>query len=894
MNMKKKYAKFLIVLVLFSSSATFAQDYITAIQSHFETNRSILNISQEDILDLKISDQVTNKRNNVTHVYAIQKVNGINIRNATVSAAFKNGEIISLANRFEKNVLLRATTFVPTLNPVQAASSAASTLGLGTATFSVETAISSHEFLLSTGGVSLEKVPTQLVYETVGDVLKLAWDLNIHTTNGKHWWSVRVDAFTGEIINQNDWIVSCSFESHNHKAPLENTLTPRKASTFSFDKKEDNIVTLAGERYNVFPLPIESPNHGDSSIVTDPQNATASPFGWHDTDGIAGAEFTITRGNNVWAQDDTNGNNGTGSSPDGGDALDFDFPFNFNAEPITMLDASTTNLFYWNNILHDILYQYGFDEASGNFQERNYTDEGSGSDSVNADAQDGQRLNNANFATPPDGTNPRMQMFLWSATGVSETVTINGGSLDGNYIGVRAQFGDAFPDNGLTEDLVLINDNSGEATDGCDTLTNSADLNGKIVVIRRGICEFGFKVLTAENEGAVAVIVVNNEGGNPIAMAPGDDGGDVTIPSLMMTQEDGNALIEAIQDGETINATLINGDTFQLDGSLDNGVVAHEYGHGVSNRLTGGRFNSNCMTTCLGFDADGCIPGQGTEVMSEGWSDFLTLILTLEPGDQPEDARGIGTYVTGQTTDGVGIRPTQYSTDTAINGSDYSDLPDFAQSRAPHGVGYLWNTMLWDMTWALIDQYGFDADIYNGTGGNNIALQLVIDGLKLQPCNPGFVDGRDAILAAVDINELITEADRDAVKCSIWGVFADRGLGLSADQGNWQSRSDGVAAFDIPEELGSVCNPILSTSDRSTVNFSVFPNPSNGGISINVGTNVGEGTIKVFDINGREVFSSTETLEGIVRIQATGLATGIYLLQIQNETVFQTTNIIIN
>ena len=29
-----------------------------------------------------------------------------------------------------------------------------------------------------------------------------------------------------------------------------------------------------------------------------------------------------------------------------------------------------------------------------------------------------------------------------------------------------------------------------------------------------------------------------------------------------------------------------------------------------------------------------------------------------------------------------------------------------------------------------------------------MALQLVMTGLKLQPCSPGFVDGRDAILKA--------------------------------------------------------------------------------------------------------------------------------------------------
>src|SRR5690606_33423867 len=96
----------------------------------------------------------------------------------------------------------------------------------------------------------------------------------------------------------------------------------------------------------------------------------------------------------------------------------------------------------------------------------------------------------------------------------------------------------------------------------------------------------------------------------------------------------------------------------------------------------------------------------------------------------------------------------------------------------PHGIGFVWSTMLWDLTWALIDEYGFDPDIYEGTGGNNIALQLVVDALKLQPCSPGFVDGRDAILQADVL------ANDGVNRCLIWSVFADRGLGLSASQGS--------------------------------------------------------------------------------------------------------------
>ena len=178
--------------------------------------------------------------------------------------------------------------------------------------------------------------------------------------------------------------------------------------------------------------------------------------------------------------------------------------------------------------------------------------------------------------------------------------------------------------------------------------------------------------------------------------------------------------------------------------------------------------------------------------MGEGWSDWFGIMLTMQEDDQPGDPRGIGTYVVGQPNSGTGIRPAPYSTSPSINNFSYASTNNVNAISQPHGVGFIWSTMLWDLNWALIDIYGYDPDMYNGTGGNNIAMQLVIDGLKLQPCSPGFVDGRDAILAADLLNYGETH------QCLIWEVFANRGLGFSASQGSSMSRTDQVAAFDVP------------------------------------------------------------------------------------------------
>jgi hypothetical protein len=603
-------------------------------------------------------------------------------------------------------------------------------------------------------------------------------------------------------------------------------------------------------------------------MESDAVDPASSPFGWHDTDGAAGPEYTYTRGNNVYAQEDIDGNNGTGASPEGGAGLTFDFPYNLPQDPANFTDAATVNLFYWNNLIHDFTYQYGFDEESGNFQENNYGNPGNGSDSVNADAQDGSGTNNANFATPPDGANPRMQMFIWEGgSGPINLLTINNGPLAGVYPGVAANFGAPMPIPPLTEDVVLIeDDNSGTSTDphdACDPLVNGPDLNGKIVVIRRGECEFGFKALAAQDEGAVAVIMVNNVPGPEVLMGPGAVGAQVTIPLFMVTDVVGEPIINELLGGNPINATIDGGAVPPaVDGDLDNEIIAHEYAHGISNRLTGGAVN----TSCLG----------NAEQMGEGWSDYLGLMMTMQPGDQRTDVRGLAAYASGNPN---GIREAPYSTDFAVNDYTYQDTN--ANVSQPHGIGFVWATALWEMTWDLIDLYGFDADLVYGTGGNNIAFQLVMDGMKLQTCSPGFIDGRDAILEADELTH------GGLHRCLIWEAFARRGVGFSATQGSAFNRADQSEAFDLPAD----CN--LSTGDNNyDNNFSIYPNPNYGAINIHSKVDVGTAKVSIMDLNGRTVWAQSLELGNQTQVDASMLSSGIYLVRIQGNNYTHTSKLI--
>ena len=291
------------------------------------------------------------------------------------------------------------------------------------------------------------------------------------------------------------------------------------------------------------------------------------------------------------------------------------------------------------------------------------------------------------------------------------------------------------------------------------------------------------------------VIVANNIAGPPTAMGGANPA--IVIPSVMVSQDDG-ALFKA---NVPFNATIADGTggVPDRDSDLDAGVIAHEYGHGISNRLTGGPATVSCLPNA----------GGNSEQMGEGWSDWFGMTLTTHPSDRPSTPRGVGTYVSFQPGDGNGIRPTPYSTDMNVNPSTYASVADVVNISQPHGIGYVWNTMLWEMYWNLVDRYGYNANIYESwtTGGNNRALQLVMDGMKFQPCMPGMQDGRNAILAA---DVALTGG---ANQCEIWRGFAKRGMGFSASQGSSLVRTDGVAAFDLP----AVCTAATFGGFRSPV-----------------------------------------------------------------------------
>ena len=265
---------------------------------------------------------------------------------------------------------------------------------------------------------------------------------------------------------------------------------------------------------------------------------------------------------------------------------------------------------------------------------------------------------------------------------------VNNGPLEGGHQAVPADFGGAFTTDGVTEDLVLLLDEGSDPdpNDGCEPVTNSGDLAGKIAVIRRGVCEFGFKALVAQNAGAIAVVVINNVEGAPIVMAGGDFGDQVTIPVLMVSDVTGAAIVAELAAGNTVNSTMFLTDynmyafikVFNSDFSVLKDVYASIEEAGTEFSFTFDDIGAEDAFVQYGFGVGGINANPadeaslGSVVVTSNTlsvSDFTTINVSLFPNP---------------TTQNINIQSDKQITDVAI----YNTLGQIVKNASPQATNF--------------------------------------------------------------------------------------------------------------------------------------------------------------------------------------------------------------
>lgn len=500
------------------------------------------------------------------------------------------------------------------------------------------------------------------------------------------------------------WLVETWTQKTNE---LHHTLVDGDGRVLEVEKR------TASDSYNVF---VEDPLKGPQTVMPGPApGGTLSPAGWLGT----GAQSTINiAGNNANAYLDTKQNN----QPDrGGTAVNdgnFLTAVDLGVSPTTLGNqaVSVQNLFYLNNVVHDILYGYGFTETAGNFQADNFGRGGTGRDPVQAEAQDGGGTDNANFATPPDGRKPRMQMYLWTGNGPTHEVQVNS-PVARSYVAAGADFGPALTPTGITGNVVAA-----VPANGCTAI--STPLAGSIALIDRGACDFSIKALNAQSAGATAVIIANNQGGTAVfTMGAGTSAQRVRIPAVMISQNDGADLKAIAAPNATARKLAVQ--PIQIDGSVDADIVFHEYGHGLTWRMIGG------------------MSGPLAGAVGEGASDAIAMLIN---GDDT-----IGEYAFSNP---IGIRRNRYI--------GYPRTYKDVTGAEVHDDGEIYAAIVWRMM-----------ELF-GDAGRARLFRYVVDGMNYTPATPAYEQMRDGILASVANGP--TPADCTAV----WQAFAQFGVGVGA------------------------------------------------------------------------------------------------------------------
>lgn len=127
-------------------------------------------------------------------------------------------------------------------------------------------------------------------------------------------------------------------------------------------------------------------------------------------------------------------------------------------------------------------------------------------------------------------------------------VTAANSFYSGLYDYNPSSFGPVVPTEGPLGKLVPVAQQPNSLGIACETFTpaNAAAVRGNVALIPRGGCTFAIKVKNAQLAGATAAVLYNNVDG---ALLPGGADSTVTIPSIGVSQADGQKLVLATTGG---------------------------------------------------------------------------------------------------------------------------------------------------------------------------------------------------------------------------------------------------------------------------------------------------------------------------------------------------------
>ncbi|MBT6848237.1 MAG: hypothetical protein HOA14_12570, partial [Planctomycetaceae bacterium] len=381
----------------YQSGFSLGKAPLQVVEEYLAANASDFGLTDVDLGSYRISSQFVSQHTRVTHIALQQQYNGLDVLGSMINVSVDNdGRVVAAGSSFLPGLGDGGTAdpLMTNEGPIDALTTAFSALGL-TVTESpslLQTPSGQNQStIISDSGVTSQPITAALGYTYNGSGVELTWGFDISTKDAQHAYAAFVSAESGAYLMAIDGVLNA--------------------------------------KYNAIVIPDMNPDEGSQQILEDPADLSVSPFGWHDTNGVAGPEFTDTRGNNVFVQVGGLGArppNPTGARAQGGPELEFLDQFDpvlNHTEPQNQR-SSTTNAFVTLNLTHDILARYGFDEAAGNYQATNYTGLGLPGDAMLTDVDDPDLICNASVAFVPspapaadvDGQDVNMELNFCNLT----------------------------------------------------------------------------------------------------------------------------------------------------------------------------------------------------------------------------------------------------------------------------------------------------------------------------------------------------------------------------------------------------------------------------------------------------------------------------------------------
>ncbi|NOT48822.1 MAG: hypothetical protein HOP17_13865, partial [Acidobacteria bacterium] len=403
----------------FLAKAT-AEKKSRALVGFLRENKGLIGATDIQIDDLKLFADYKNPDGNLGFVEYEQEINGIPVFRGSIKAAYtKSGELMRVINNFAPG-LDYGSLSTDFKDPADALAAAAGYINYDLSP--TEAAIDANRtdgqkavFGIGEWSPKAEKI----YFPTEPGIAVPAWRVSI--TQPQRSYAIIVDAASGELLWRKnlteDQTQQSTFEVYTNTGAMINVAdSPAPAAPTVFNPG-DGTQGLPLLRSNVTRIGNEAPynfnNNGwinDATNLTDGNNVESgldlsAPDAIDSGTQATGSPFRVF--SSAW--------NPPPGIPGPGDAPTID----------EARRGAVIQQFYIMNLYHDELYRLGFTESARNFQTNNFGRGGLGNDRVSAEGQDFGASNNANFSTPPDGTRPKMQMYVFTAPNPDRDGTVD-------------------------------------------------------------------------------------------------------------------------------------------------------------------------------------------------------------------------------------------------------------------------------------------------------------------------------------------------------------------------------------------------------------------------------------------------------------------------------------